>query len=70
MNSQAVAIYNHYSGMEEYVHGLLKRTVKASMFFPLAPRPLPPLSQLIVGYDKVGGYLLQDGQKNWPVFCD
>lgn len=56
--------------MEEYVHSLLNRTVKASMFFPLAPHPLPPLPQLILSYDRVGGHLLQDSQRNWPVFCD
>lgn len=60
MNSQFVAIYNRYSGMGEYVHSLLNRTAKASMFFPLAPRPLPPLPQLLLSYDRVGGHLLQD----------
>lgn len=56
--------------MEKYVHSLLNRTVKASMFFPLAPRPLPPLPEFILSYDRVGDYLLRDSQRNWLVYCD
>ena len=70
MNRQLVAIYNCYSGMEEYVHSLLNRTVKASMFFPLDPCPLPPLPQFILSYDRVGDHLLRDSQRNWLVYCD
>jgi hypothetical protein len=50
------------------MYGLLKRTVKASMIFLLAPGPIPPLPQPILGYDRKGGHLLQDGQRSCPVF--
>lgn len=38
MNSQAVAIYNCYSGMEEYVR-LIKKNSEGLHDFPLGPLP-------------------------------
>lgn len=70
MNSQAVAIYNCYSGVEEYVQ-LIKKNSGGLHDFPLGPLPNYYLfPQPILGYGRKGNHLLQDGQRSCPGFCD